>query len=320
MPAANCLLKHLLATFCGLILSTVFLGSGAADASLVAVPKITINDTAGTAAAIAYGSDSQFDAVGALAVSSSGPAANYCTGVLVSPTTFLSARHCDPLTSEFVRFGPDSDNPAFTVGISSVSFPAGGNSNSPLLDGGDFAIITLANAVPSNVAAPLRLTNLTSGLEGKVADLIGYGAAGLGSTGGDPNNVLRWGSRNVIEQYGPPALTSGSGTNIISVDFDDGSSANNFLGSRTPLTLEGSTAVGDSGGPILIQENGEWLVAGVLSGGSSEGGGYGDVSWWTGVSPFRSEIEAAGGQFIPEPSSTLLLLSSILIGLRRRRV
>ena len=47
----------------------------------------------------------------------------------------------------------------------------------------------------------------------------------------------------------------------------------------------------------MVQENGEWLVAGVLSGGTTPGGVYGDVSWWTGVEPFKAQIEAAGGVF-----------------------
>ncbi|MDB2687058.1 trypsin-like serine protease [Mariniblastus sp.] len=260
-------------------------------------PRITINDAAGEAAAISYGGDPQFNAVVALILASNGSGDSYCTGVLISPTTVLSARHCDIRTNEFVRFGPDSDNPTFSTGISSFSYPFGGNDNSPLLDGGDFAIITLDSPVPSSVATPLRLTDRTSSLVGEEVALIGYGGAGLGSVGGDSSNVLRWGSRNVIDQYGAAAESNSTGTNLISIDFDDGSAANNFTGSSVPLTLEGTVAQGDSGGPVLIQENGEWLVAGVLSGGTTPGGVYGDVSWWTGVEPFKAQIEAAGGVF-----------------------
>lgn len=285
------------------------------------VAKITINDTDGTSAAITYGSDSQFNAVGALILASNSFGDNYCTGVLVSPTTFLSARHCDIRTNEFVRFGPDSDNPLFTSAISSFTYSAGGDPSSPLLDGGDFAIITLSTAVPSDIATPLRLTSETTSLVGREAALIGYGGAGLGSSGADSSNVLRWGARNVIEAYGEAAFAGGTSSNIFSTDFDDGTNANNFLGSSSPIPLEGTVAQGDSGGPILVQENGEWLVAGVLSGGTTPGGVYGDVSWWTGVEPFRAEIEAAGGVFIPEPSTSLLLLfsSSIVLFRRHRR-
>ena len=266
-----------------------------------ATPKITINDKAGAAAAISYGGDSQFSAVVAMILASNGTGDTYCTGVLVSPTTVLCARHCDIRTNEFVRFGPDSDNPVFSSAISAFSYPIGSPFSS-LLDGGDFAIVTLATPVPSSVATPLRLTDRTTSLVGEEASLIGYGGAGLGSTGGDSSNVLRWGAQNIIDQYGSAAEDNfATGTNIISIDFDDGSAGNNFLGSSVPLVLEGTVAQGDSGGPVLIQENGEWLVAGVLSGGTTPGGVYGDVSWWTGVEPFKAEIEAAGGVFATEP-------------------
>lgn len=281
-------------------------------------PKISINETAGTAAAIAYGGDAQFNAVAALISASNGNGDNYCTGILVSPTTILSARHCDIVTNEFVRFGPDSDNPLFTSAISSFSYPAGGDGDSPLLDGGDFAIINLTTAVPASVATPLRLVNDPFALVGQEAALIGYGLSGLGTAGGNAN-VLRWGSRNVIDQYGGPAQDSSTATNIFSTDFDH-PSVPNSLGNPTPLALEGSVARGDSGGPLLIQQNGEWLVAGVLSGGTTANGTYGDVSWWTGIDPYRTEIIAAGGVFVPEPSSSLMiLLSSTLFILRRNK-
>lgn len=298
-------LRVLFALSLSLGLSLAFC-SNSSGQDITPIPRITINDGAGAAAAISYGGDPQFNAVVALILANNGQGSNYCTGVLISPNTVLSARHCDIRTNEFVRFGPDADNPIFSAGISSVSLPGGGSPFSQLLNGGDVAIITLSRNIPSSIATPLRLTDRTLDLVGEEASVIGYGAAGLGSTGGIGNNVLRWGAQNVLDRYGTAASGGGSGNNIISMDFDNGSNANNSLGSRIPLPLEGTVAVGDSGGPVLVQQDGEWLVAGVLSGGTTAGGVYGDVSWWTGIQPFQAQIEAAGGVFFTEADPPLL--------------
>ncbi len=65
-----------------------------------------------------------------------------------------------------------------------------------------------------------------------------------------------------------------------------------------PLQFEATTAPGDNGGPILVQVGSEWVIAGVLSGGTTNTSVYGDISWWTGTSIFQSQIEALGGVFV----------------------
>jgi len=109
---------------------------------------------------------------------------------------------------------------------------------------------------------------------------------------------FRWGGENTIEIYGSPA--SAGGTNIISTDFDNGSSGANTIpsSSSAPLEFEATTAPGDSGGPVLVQSGGEWVIAGVLSGGTTNTSVYGDISWWTGTAIYRTAIESAGGEFI----------------------
>ena len=181
--------------------------------------------------------------------------------------------------------------------------PDGGGS---LLDGGDVAIVLLNSSVPAGVATPMRLIDETNALVGETCATIGYGFNGVGSTGhGFSADGFRWGGENVIDVYGSPA--SAGGTNIFSTDFDNGSSGANTIpsGSATPLTNEATTAPGDSGGPIIVNIGGENLIAGVLSGGTTNTSVYGDISWWTGTSDFRSQIEAQGGQFagaMPPPN------------------
>ena len=69
-------------------------------------------------------------------------------------------------------------------------------------------------------------------------------------------------------------------SNIISTDFGDGTAgANTINGSlAAPLLFEATTAPGDSGGPVLVQVGSEWVIAGVLSGGTTATSVYGDVS------------------------------------------
>ncbi len=161
------------------------------------------------------------------------------------------------------------------------------------------AILTLTSNVPASVATPMRLIGETSSLVGQVAATVGYGFNGLGSTGHRfSSDGFRWGGENIIDRYGSPSGSGGS--NIFSTDFDNGSSGNNTIpgSSATPLQFEATTAPGDSGGPILVQVGGEWVIAGVLSGGTTSTSVYGDISWWTGIANFQSAIEARGGVFV----------------------
>ncbi len=247
-------------------------------------PRIVINDTIGPVGSRDYASS--FDAVVAL------PG---CTGSLIAPNVVISARHCGSSSGDQIRFGEDSSNPIFTATVATVSLPAG---NGSLLDGGDFSILTLTADVPSSIATPMRLIDLTDGLEGMLAATVGYGLNGVGSQGHQgSSDGFRWGGENIIDVYGTPA--NNTGFNIISTDFDDGTAGANTIpsGDVNPLEFEATTAPGDSGGPIMVQFGTEWVIAGVLSGGTTSTSVYGDISWWTGVEPFRTEIEAVGGIF-----------------------
>ena len=55
----------------------------------------------------------------------------------------------------------------------------------------------------------------------------------------------------------------------------------------------------------MVQINGEWVVAGVLSGGTTSNSTYGDISWWTGTAIYRSQIEARGGIFYEDEPAYL---------------
>ena len=246
--------------------------------------RIVINDTVGPAGAQAF-------ALGFPEVCS----IPGCTATLIAPNVALSARHCGSAPGDFVRFGPDRNAPIFSTTVQSVILPAGSGT---LLDGGDVAILCLNDNVPAGVATPMRLIDATTSLVGSTAATIGYGFNGVGSTGHMfTADGLRWGGENVIDVYGVPA--DNSGTNIFSTDFDDGTVGNNTIpgGSQVPVTNEATTAPGDSGGPLVVNIGGENLICGVLSGGTTATSVFGDISWWTGTSNFRTQIEAKGGEF-----------------------
>ena len=289
-------------------------------------PRIVMRDDVGLTGSAAFAADAAFAGVVGLGFSGG----QYCSGVLVSPTTVLSARHCGPEAGEFVRFGTDFGSPTFSANIQAVFYPAGGTPGSPLLNGGDLAIVTLASAVPSSIATPYLLSDATTSLAGFAVATVGFGGSGIGSTGVTRFDEVRRGGSNVLDSYGA-ALDSASaiaGTaNIFSTDFDDLAGTSNtlgWLGSRAAATsFEATTGPGDSGGPLFIDNGGQWTLVGVLSGGTTDNSVYGDISWWTGVAPYRTQIEAAGGLFtsvVPEPGSALMILLGLCaVGVKLRR-
>jgi hypothetical protein len=301
------------------------LASGATQEGIFS--RIVIRNDIGLAGSAAFVADPAFAGVVALGWSGG----QYCSGVLVSPTTVLSARHCGPLFGEQVRFGDSYNSPSFNASIQSVFYPAGGSANSPFLNGGDLSIVTLAQAVPGAIATPFMLSNETTSLIGSTVLTVGYGDRGLGSSGVTGWDGIRRGGSNVLDHYGAAVNTSSTiaGTaNIFSTDFDNPSGSGNTLGwlgsDASATSYEATTAGGDSGGPLFAEVGGQWVLIGVLGGGTTNNSVYGDISWWTGVAPYQAQIEAAGGVFIsavPEPGSTAMLLLGlgVLVGRVRGR-
>ena len=267
-------------------LDTKTYAPGSAEVAGGVFPRVVINDAIGAAGSRAFAAP--FDAV----VEVDGG----CTGTLIADDVVISARHCGVRAGARIIFGDNANRGGiFSSTVQSSFLPEG---NGSLLDGGDVAILTLTAPVPANIATPMRLIDETDALEGMICTVVGYGFNGLGSAGhGDTADGRRWGGENIIDVYGRPATSNGS--NIISTDFDDGTGgANRIFGSSSaPLEFEATTSPGDSGGPVLVQIGDEWLIAGVLSGGSTGNSRYGDISWWTGTADFRSAIEARGGRF-----------------------
>lgn len=248
-----------------------------------------------------------------------------CSGALISPTMILSARHCvDGLTAfpSLFEIGLDRDNDGQPESVLAVDVIEEIDAGQPYFDGGDIAFLSLASPAPA-WAQPFRLFD--GDPTGEIGTLVGYGNQGLGSTGATVFQAgTRLAARNVIDLFGPQG-GDGLGANTLSTDFDDGGVAANTLAyvgsSARMLPREGTTAAGDSGGPLFVHIDGEPLIAGVLSGGTTANSVYGDISWWSAVGAHRSAIEARGGVFytVPEPATWLLALP-LLYAFRARGV
>lgn len=282
---------------------------------------IVINDFVGSSTAIALGTP--YEAVVEVDLGF-----DSCTGSLITDSHILTANHCTAgldASSITTKFHIDNDGIAdLSVGVNSIFEMSPSSTGSNLLNGTDISILSLSSKI--NLFDPIPLA--TSILEGVEVTTVGFGNNGLESTGTQgTRDGLRWAANNIMDQFGDAVDASGTQTNILNTDFDDGTSENNKLGSATPLMNEGSTARGDSGGPLLW--NG--IIAGVLSGGSKDPASpnfAGDVSWWTGtfLDEQRAFIEAStNGKVVyvqvPLPATLMLLGSGLLIfgGFVRRK-
>ena len=303
--------------FCTTLLASCLLAASAGATTLQ--PRIVINDDDGAAAARALGAP--FDSVVELRVYSDDSFTgqfNLCSGSLIAATTILTAQHCllgTAASQVQVRFTDGDGNLQFQRTVSTIQVMPG---YQELTDGTDVATLTLADPVENRT--PFLLTS--EDVLGETVRMVGYGRNGLGSTGDEgTRDGARWAADNVIDQsiLGAPY----SGPNRLF--------SSKFLEPGDPdfIPFEGTTAPGDSGGPLLVQRSGDWTIAGVLSGGTSLTSQYGDRSVWTGLFSDSAQelVRLGGGQFyddeavIPLPASGWLLLAALAItaGLGRRR-
>ncbi|WP_245190743.1 trypsin-like serine protease [Jannaschia formosa] len=290
-------------------------------AALATAPAqaITINDDDGVAIAAALGDPfnniATFDLIGT---------SPFCTGALVSTTAVLTARHC------FDGYSPGQIKVQFTEGDGTLLHqrnaasvvhlnPGGGD----VYNGSDLTVISFLDPILDLV--PFRLVSEV--FVGETVRMIGYGAQGLGSTGHNSTyNGTRWGANNILDSIYFPGSGFGS---MLETDFDNPAGTSSTLpGSTAMIAGEGTTASGDSGGPLLVQRGSEWVVGGILTGGTTANSVYGDISIWTGLSGAqqRSFVETnSDAEFwapVPLPAAVWLMLAALggLTVLRRRRV
>ncbi len=134
---------------------------------------------------------------------------------------------------------------------------------------------------------------------GFTATIVGFGLGGTGLTGESGAYGTKRAGNNVLDALG--SNSGGSGVTIpddfILADFDkSGDPSKSSLGSTTPLALEYSSAEGDSGGGVFINDGGQTRLAGVVAFGygrldGSPNANYGDQMAFTRVSQFNAWID-----------------------------
>ena len=177
--------------------------------------------------------------------------------------------------------------------------------------GYDIAIVELSEDAPVSGYEIYR----GSGEIDSVFSLVGYGSKGTGTTGEadvDPDlgQIKRTG-QNTYEAYNED-MGGGFGnapdSSLLFYDFDDGTAERDALGQLIGKTNTGlgssevNSAGGDSGGPNFVTIDGQLQIAGLVSGGNSEGDAYdilpginssfGEVSHDTRVSYFADWIDS----------------------------
>ena len=261
----------------------------------------------------------QFPAVGYFGIVNSG--SSFCTGVLVAPDKVLSSAHCFDDDTNGVMDRPIN---SITFGVE-LEIPATSSSNvasvqvKPLWEtsrgapGDDLAVVTLSTELPHVAPATLSGANPTN----RLGTFLGYGDQG---TGANPSAVLGEVDQKLAAQNMIFSLVDG----IVSTDFDHPLGVTDTDGNGTPLPLEGSTATGDSGGPLYADFDGSLHVVGILNTGGNlfgPGSAYGDISEWTFLGT-PSNMQFLADQnlpLVPEPAAGLLILLGAIPPLLRRR-
>ena len=164
---------------------------------------------------------------------------------------------------------------------------------------------------------------------GQIAELVGIGSTGRGSTGYDFHDNVRRGGLNRLDStfvntFGKfPGWTAGF--NALLIDFDDGSAAHDALSlfgypDRGTGTDEVFTATGDSGAPALlggrIAGTVSFATRVIRSDGSSPdvdlvlNRSFGEVAGLTRISRYQDWLAAT--TVVPEPGSGLLACIALI--------
>jgi hypothetical protein len=199
----------------------------------------------------------------------------------VASDKVLTAAHCvdwnadgNPnVSADELMFGTELNYPSFANNVASIDVH-------PLWDGNPaFDLVVLTLSEPITDVAPARIAGQSQDPVGLLATMVGYGRQGTGAN--HPSVVEgandKLAAQNIIDEV----------DSMVRTDFDSPSNNRSTYGGSSPLELEGTTASGDSGGPIFAHFGDDALIVGVLNGGWNPYGfdsEYGDISQWAYVS------------------------------------
>lgn len=177
--------------------------------------------------------------------------------------------------------------------------------------GVDIALVKLQNPVKGITPAILNLSD--SETLGEIVYFAGFGDSGNGVTGAnDKENTTRYAASNILDRLvtnvqltNQPAEYPSLRGGLLAIDFDSPQQNANLLGSAEEqvgllgegdsspavLSLEGTTASGDSGCAAFHKINGVWSIVGVNSYGTTDSI-YGDVAVFTRTANFKEWINS----------------------------
>jgi V8-like Glu-specific endopeptidase len=191
-----------------------------------------------------------------------------CTGALISPTVFLTAAHCtDGAVAARVWFEPDSF-PGYPFGgpkstsieakeiHTNPDFCIGCAKGLPGFDTHDVGLLILSKRVTNKGFAVLPREGLVDTLAMKTeVTIVGYGVQYKDQISGPPYD--RWVGRS--RMFAPSLLVQSNDT--ISDEY--------MTLTANPAQEKGGVCFGDSGGPVLLSQDGKNVVLGVNSFGSN---------------------------------------------------
>ncbi len=245
--------------------------------------------------------DDRFNCVGIVKIVTDHPGVEYGTGFVINPRTVITAGHVVDEAGTIIpgdssiAFGADPLNsPTDGSVLSATYLHAGFVDGSPPIN--DIAFLMTSRRLTSITPATI---STGTGL-GKTAYTAGYGGTGNGITGYTTTDYLKRAMGNAIDLYSDILAP---GHYALLQDFDDPDGTTNtitdFFGapsSAIPVTLEGATYSGDSGGPLMVSEDDEWKVVGLTSFGYVQDGyvqgEYGSILGYLPIKDFAVWIAA----------------------------
>ena len=262
------------------------------------------------------GSESPFNSVGALAISS-GVFSYRGSGTAISPNWVVTAGHNLDLNDNGT---PDAGlNVSFNLpGFG--AFTASGFYTAPGFTGfgnpsiqRDLGLLYFATPLPSEIFFPSLQGRLQIGSQ---VTLAGFGRSGFGSYGYTTFASLtdRRIGQNVIDSF--QADDQGGGFQaIFRYDFDSPDSTG-LPGGSLGNNLETLIGPGDSGGPLLLDNGNGYSLVGVNTFIEGYGGRFGDLGGGIVLEPYLNWINQVTGLPVPEPSA-VVLVGGVLVLLRR---